>query len=466
MSDEDLEFEPIYCFSCRDSRIDPHFGDVCPECRDEPEFVLIYCTACQDSRLDPHFGDVCPKCKTAPADPVEKLLAETLPGITESNPLMIKLKQNRITTPELRSELNFFHSAIEKCFKQQTGWRKSLNSALWGSASAHADDLLAFLDESIDRAIKTKERKREQELHNSKKRLHEIESQKADFQRKAETKEQRRIIYLEREQTRNIERVKIMREKCRVEPLTEFPGWDSPWRSRCLECNDEVFPRFSTVRISGWACNPCARKRFDDLKAASQHDERARLMEEIGGVIPLEPYLRSQSPWKCECKTCGSIVTPRFDDVINKHRRACIFCSRNEERVFAFDFKAPGIIYLLEHLDLGAIKVGISTTASKTDRIGQHELNGWTRINVWSVTTGFVAREVEQEILGWWRNELKLLPGCTASDMPQGGHTETVSIIAIDTYEVIERIEQVISLSGNKKIPLIQTLFDPPNRSN
>jgi hypothetical protein len=50
--------------------------------------------------------------------------------------------------------------------------------------------------------------------------------------------------------------------------------------------------------------------------------------------------------------------------------------------------------------------------------------------------------------------------------MPQGGHTETVSIIAIDTYEVIERIEQVISLSGNKKIPLIQTLFDPPNRSN
>jgi hypothetical protein len=162
MSDEDLEFEPIYCFSCRDSRIDPHFGDVCPECRDEPEFVLIYCTACQDSRLDPHFGDVCPKCKTAPADPVEKLLAETLPGITESNPLMIKLKQNRITTPELRSELNFFHSAIEKCFKQQTGWRKSLNSALWGSASAHADDLLAFLDESIDRAIKTKELKREQ----------------------------------------------------------------------------------------------------------------------------------------------------------------------------------------------------------------------------------------------------------------------------------------------------------------
>lgn len=427
---------------------------------DSSDFDVIYCPSCNNSGVDPYFGGVCVDCKTPPRGSTEtppkgsteEWLQEMLRITVNSDPLNKKLKQNQITTPELRLALARCRLERERRSRQKNGFLRLLNTALWGASADKQISDLAIFEEAIDRAIEIKERTREEEVLSEKSRLAEIEIQKRDSQRREEMRGERQRLYLEREKIRNIERVEIMRVKCRVEPLTRFPGWDVPWKSRCLDCNIEVFPRFGTVRESGWACAPCARKRFDDLKAASQNDERARLMEEVGGVTPIEPYRRSQSPWKCECKTCGSIVTPRFDDVINKHRRACIVCSRNEERVFAFDFKAPGIIYLLEHLDLGAIKVGISTTASKTDRIGQHELNGWTRINVWSVTTGLFAREVEQEILGWWRNEMKLMPACTGSDMPQGGHTETVSAIEIDAGEVIQRIEQLIRLRGNEPV--------------
>jgi hypothetical protein len=419
---------------------------------DDSDFEVTYCSTCNDSGVDPCFGGVCVDCKTPPKGSSEQLVAEMFRMISKSDPLMIKLKQNRITIPNLRLALQICKLDNERRLRQKNGFRRLLNTALWGMSADKQKSPRAVFEEAVDRAVEIKVRAREEEVLSEKRRLAEIEIQKRDSQRREEMRDERQRLYLEREKIRNIERVEIMRVKCRVEPLTRFPGWDVPWKSRCLDCNIEVSPRFGTVRESGWACAPCARKRFDDLKAASQNDERARLMEEVGGVTPIEPYKRSQSPWKCECKTCGSIVTPRFDDVINKHRRACIVCSRNEERVFAFDFKAPGIIYLLEHLDLGAIKVGISTTASKTDRIGQHELNGWTRINVWSVTTGFVAREVEQEILGWWRNEMKLLPGCSGTDMPQGGHTETVSAIEIDTDEVIQRIEKLIRLRGKESV--------------
>jgi hypothetical protein len=419
---------------------------------DDSDFEVNYCSTCNDSGVDPYFGGVCVDCKTPPKGSSEQLVAEMFRLISKSDPLMIKLKQNQITIPNLRLALQLCKLDNERRLRQKNGIQRLLSTALWGASADKQRSPRAVFEEAVDRAVEIKVRAREEEVLSEKRRLAEIEVQKRDSQRREEMRDERQRLYLEREKVRNIERIEIMRVKCRVEPLTRFPGWDVPWKSRCLDCNMEVSPRFGTVRESGWACAPCARKRFDDLKAASQNDERARLMEEVGGVTPIEPYKRSQSPWKCKCKTCGSIVTPRFDDVINKHRRACIVCSRNEERVFAFDFKAPGIIYLLEHLDLGAIKVGISTTASKTDRIGQHELNGWTRINVWSVTTGFVAREVEQEILGWWRNEMKLLPGCSGSDMPQGGHTETVSAIEMDAGEVIQKIEQLIRQRGNESV--------------
>lgn len=419
---------------------------------DDSDFEVIYCSTCNDSRVDPYFGGDCVECKTPPKGSSEELVEGMFRSISKSDPLMIKMKQNQITIPNLRLALQLCKLENDRRKRQKNGFQRLLNTALWGLSVDKQKSPREVFEEAVDRAVEIKVRAREEEVLSEKRRLAEIEIQKRDSQRREEMRDERQRLYLEREKIRNIERVEIMRVKCRVEPLTRFPGWDVPWKSRCLDCNIEVFPRFGTVRESGWACAPCARKRFDDLKAASQNDERARLMEEVGGVTPIEPYKRSQSPWKCECKTCGSIVTPRFDDVINKHRRACIVCSRNEERVFAFDFKAPGIIYLLEHLDLGAIKVGISTTASKTDRIGQHELNGWTRINVWSVNTGFVAREVEQEILRWWRNEMKLLPGCTGSDMPQGGHTETVSAIEVDPGEIIQRIEQLIQQRGDEPV--------------
>jgi hypothetical protein len=39
---------------------------------------------------------------------------------------------------------------------------------------------------------------------------------------------------------------------------------------------------------------------------------------------PLEPYINSGTPRKCECQVCGSIVYPRLGDV--KKAKSCVKC--------------------------------------------------------------------------------------------------------------------------------------------
>ena len=43
--------------------------------------------------------------------------------------------------------------------------------------------------------------------------------------------------------------------------------------------------------------------------------EEASLVMLTAGLTPLEPYENSKKPWKCECQTCKTIVTPAFSSV-------------------------------------------------------------------------------------------------------------------------------------------------------
>lgn len=45
------------------------------------------------------------------------------------------------------------------------------------------------------------------------------------------------------------------------------------------------------------------------------------------GVEPIEPYQNSGSPWRCRCKTCHRVVTPRLGNVRSGHA-ACAFCAK------------------------------------------------------------------------------------------------------------------------------------------
>jgi hypothetical protein len=55
-------------------------------------------------------------------------------------------------------------------------------------------------------------------------------------------------------------------------------------------------------------------------------DEAETAMREAG-VEPLDPYPGAGSPWRCMCGTCGTEVTPRYDDVRGGHA-GCKWCAR------------------------------------------------------------------------------------------------------------------------------------------
>ena len=413
---------------------------------DDSVFESIYCNTCNDTLVDPFFGDPCLDCQSEPIERKERLLQLFFANKSLFGQMIAVIEANSVTTDELKNQFSFIKSELSNISllrNPKTGWRGFVDYALrkTGPVVPAQKTELEILNDAIRQVILIREQVKRRGFEERKhKVLSAIELQKF------------RVLQQEHEKVRNAERVQFMLEKCRVSPLVEFPGWYETWKCKCFDCGAEVFPRFSVVRKSSWACIPCARRRFNEMRAESQHDERARLMEDVGGVIPVDPYKGSKEPWRSKCKTCKSIITPRFDDVVNRGKGACSVCFPPQRR-FSFNSQAPGIIYFLEHLDLRAFKVGVTTTAAKTDRIAQHEYYGWTKLRTWPVESGFIARNIEQKILGCWRNERYLPHGCNDWDMPQGGFTETIPMLNLLYEEEIQRIERIIEEQGNELFP-------------
>ena len=59
------------------------------------------------------------------------------------------------------------------------------------------------------------------------------------------------------------------------------------------------------------------------------HEEAVALML-AAGLTPLEQYQNSKYPWKCECQTCKSIVTPAFSS-IQSGQGGCKSCGLREQ---------------------------------------------------------------------------------------------------------------------------------------
>ncbi|MFI6689694.1 hypothetical protein [Streptomyces sp. NPDC050485] len=54
--------------------------------------------------------------------------------------------------------------------------------------------------------------------------------------------------------------------------------------------------------------------------------QMAKAIMLAAGVTPLVPYPgRSSDPWKCQCDTCGAVVTPSYANV-RKGQGACRHC--------------------------------------------------------------------------------------------------------------------------------------------
>ena len=153
------------------------------------------------------------------------------------------------------------------------------------------------------------------------------------------------------------------------------------------------------------------------------------------GLEPLEPFVNSGSPWQCRCLSCGNVVTPALTS-ITAGGRGCSHCAKH-----GFDFVAPGCLYLIEHDEFDALKIGI-TGASKVQRLKEHTSRGWRLVARWDFELGRDAYDIEQAVLDWWRNDLDAPEGVGPDEMSQQGSTETASRFFVSAADTVEWITQ------------------------
>ncbi len=169
------------------------------------------------------------------------------------------------------------------------------------------------------------------------------------------------------------------------------------------------------------------------------HEVAAQVMRDAG-YEPLEPYVRSNAPWKCRHEQCGNIVTPSYS-TIKSGDGGCKTCADS-----GIDYTAPAILYLLTHSEYFSVKIGITATNSTNDRIAQHIRRGWELNKSWQVVDGFTAEDIEGKVIKYWRDELGAPASVSRDDMPQGGWTETASLLFVELDEVEMLVESALAL--------------------
>jgi recombinational DNA repair protein (RecF pathway) len=122
-----------------------------------------------------------------------------------------------------------------------------------------------------------------------------------------------------------------------LEPLVPYKSNSTPWLSKCLLCGSEVSPSLKSISnrsLERKGCRYCAPNARKSNKQASEVMRKANLE-------PLEPYVNSNTKWKCKCLVCDSIVFPRYNS-INSGQGGCLNCAGmlvNPEEAKAFFIK-------------------------------------------------------------------------------------------------------------------------------
>ena len=155
------------------------------------------------------------------------------------------------------------------------------------------------------------------------------------------------------------------------------------------------------------------------------------------GLEPLEPYRSAGALWRFRCLACGRELATRYDSVARGV--GCRYCAQR-----GMDYTAPGVVYVMVNTDFQAVKVGVTTTAARTDRVGAHERNGWVAVRSWDVPSADDAIGFEREVLSWWRTAVGAPPAMLPGDMPQGGASETASLMLIELEDTAEFIQRAV----------------------
>ena len=218
--------------------------------------------------------------------------------------------------------------------------------------------------------------------------------------------------------------------KADLEPLVEYPGSQRPWLSRCLRTSHVGRPTYSHVKARGHQCWKC---RGEDIATAlSFNPEQASGLMQDAGLEVLVAYPGSMKPWKARCLGCSSIVNPSLHSVRNG-QGGCTKCA-----VRGIDLTKPGYLYLVRHDGHRALKVGI---ANINERLRQHTSLGWQVVGRWDASATQDAREIEREVLRWFK-QLGIPFALERNEMRYRGYTETASLDHVD----IQRVDAFIAL--------------------
>ncbi|WP_406354194.1 hypothetical protein [Streptomyces sp. NBC_00658] len=95
----------------------------------------------------------------------------------------------------------------------------------------------------------------------------------------------------------------------------------------------------------------------------------------------------------------------------------------------------PATLYVAENVTLRALKIGVTSTASRSNRIHTNERHGWRTAVCLPFTDGHGALQAERALLEFVRS-------CGATqlvnkaEMPQGGYTETLAFADVAGIDV------------------------------
>lgn len=115
------------------------------------------------------------------------------------------------------------------------------------------------------------------------------------------------------------------------------------------------------------------------------------------------------------------------------------------------DRNEPALVYLVRNSSGTHIKIGISALRASNNRLRQHQQNGWRTVRTWTASSLLVAREVEKATLQWWRSELNIPVDLDRGSIPQGGVSETASLLRIDARDCIDFVDQQLDEIGELK---------------
>lgn len=105
------------------------------------------------------------------------------------------------------------------------------------------------------------------------------------------------------------------------------------------------------------------------------------------------------------------------------------------------------LLYLIYSPTLKAFKIGITNLSNR--RYSQHRTKGWVLIKYWYFKDRGLAKNVESEVLKFFRNKFPK-SYLSKEDMPQHGHTEAFSAIKISSKKVISIINKEIDKNNSK----------------